>query len=73
MEQTLERFRRGLRRVNNDLVRITEILALNPNSITKLRPKLKIASAAIEEVHCTLDELEPEDSPTRAIRHARLK
>ena len=71
MEQTLERFRRGLRRVNNDLVRITEILALNPKSITKLRPKLRVVSEAIKEVHCILDELEPEDSPTRTIRDTR--
>jgi hypothetical protein len=73
MEQTLERFRHRLRQLNNDLVRITEILALNPTAITELRPKLEAASEAIEEVHSTLDELEPEESPTGAIRHARSK
>jgi hypothetical protein len=71
MEQTLEGFRHTLRLLNNDLVRITELLALNPNCIAKLRPKLKAASEAIKEVHSTLDKLEPEDSPTRTIRHAR--
>jgi Leucine-rich repeat (LRR) protein len=71
MEQTVESLRHSLRQLNSDLVRITEILALNPNSITKLRPKLKAVSEAIKEVHSTLDELEPEDSPTRTIRHTR--
>ena len=73
MEQELERLRRRLHQLNNDLVRITEILALNPNAITKLRPKLKAVSEAIKEVRSTLDKLEPEDSPTKTIRHTRLK
>jgi hypothetical protein len=73
MEQTLEKLRQRLRELNNDLVRITEILALNPKSITKLGPKLKAASDALKEVHSTLDKLEPEDSPTRNIRRARPK
>jgi phage-related minor tail protein len=71
MEQTLERLRHRVRQLNNDLVRITEMLALNPNSITKLRSKLKAATEALTEVHSTLDELEPEDSPTRTIRDTR--
>ena len=71
MEQAMQSIRQRLRQLNFDLVRITEILALNPNSITKLRPKLIAASEAIKEVHSTLDKLEPEDSPTRTIRHAR--
>jgi hypothetical protein len=71
MEQTVERVRHSLHQLNNDLVRITEILALSPNSITKLRPKLEAVSEAIKEVHSILDELEPEDSPTRTIRHTR--
>jgi archaellum component FlaC len=69
MEQTLERMRRRLHQLDNDLVRITEILARNHNSITKLRPKLEAVSEAIKKVHSLLDELEPEDSPTRTIRH----
>ena len=69
MEQAVEKLRHSLHQLNNDLVRITEILALNPNSITKLRRKLQAVSEAIKEVHSTLDELEPEDSPTRSIRH----
>jgi hypothetical protein len=73
MEQTMERLQHRLRQMNNDLVRITEILALSPNSITKLRPKLRAVSEAIKEVHSALDELEPEDSPTRTIQHARSK
>ena len=73
MEQEVERLRHRVHQLNSDLVRITEILALNPNSIAKLRPKLKAASKALTEVHSTLDELEPEDSPTRTIRHARSK
>jgi hypothetical protein len=68
MEQTLEKLRLGVRELNNDLVRITEILALSPDSINKLRPKLVAATEALKEVHSTLDELEPEDSPTRKIR-----
>lgn len=73
MEQTLEGFRQALRQLNLDLVRITELLALNPNSIAELRPKLQAASEAIKEVHSTLDELEPEDSPTRTIRHPQSR
>jgi len=73
MEQTLERLRHRVHQLNNDLVRITEILALNPNSITQLRPKLKAASEALTEVHSTLDEVAPEDSPTRTIRYTRSK
>jgi phage-related minor tail protein len=73
MEQTIKSLQHRLRQLNNDLVRITEILALNPNSITNLAPKLQAVSEAIKEVHSTLDELEPEDSPTRIIRHAGSK
>ena len=69
MEQTVERLRRRVHQLNNDLVRVTEILALNPDSITKLRPKLASISEAIEKAHTVLDELEPEDSPPRTIRH----
>ena len=70
MEQTVERLRRRLRQLDNDLVRITEILALNPDSIIKLRPELEAVSEAIKKVHILLNDLEPEDSPTRAIRRA---
>jgi hypothetical protein len=68
MEQAVERLRCGVHQLNNDLVRITELLALSPDSITKLRPKLNAVSDAIKKVHTLLDELEPEDSPTRTLR-----
>jgi predicted nuclease with TOPRIM domain len=63
MEQTVERLRRRVHQLNNDLVTITEILELNPDSITKLRPKLASISEAIEKAHTLLHELEPEDPP----------
>jgi predicted nucleic acid-binding Zn-ribbon protein len=73
MEQTMEILRRRLRQLNNDLVRITEILALCPDSLTKLRPKLRAVSEALKDIHSTLDGLEPEYPPSKTIRRARSK